>query len=63
MVEIVKWAGLFFLAIMIFGAFKSTPPKIPTDLPNSKLFWVGLFGCILSLVIYHLQGGEFLFFG
>jgi hypothetical protein len=50
MVEIVKWAGLVFLVVLAIGVLYSKQPKKPTDLPNSWIFWFGLWGCIATLV-------------
>lgn len=54
MVEIVKWAGIFFLAILVYGAFRSKPPTTPLDLPDNWLFWVGFYGCIVCLVVLNV---------
>jgi hypothetical protein len=56
MLEIAKWAGLVFLVLMTYGAFRSTPPKMPTDLPDNLCFWIGFAGCIVAIVICYVLG-------
>ncbi len=54
MVEVLKWLGLVLLAVMVYGAWRSTPPKTQADLPDSWIFWVGFIGCILWLITCYI---------
>lgn len=56
------WMGLISLGLVFVTVFTSPNPQ-PTDIPRSLLFWIGVVGCLASIVISVCHGGSWGVFG